>query len=123
MGGAKVHLHALGFGPWLVAELDQGHQHGQAQAAHKDVEDPSHIGQAQSLRRLVLQRGSQSGGGGEGGVGRVKGQLLRGGEVRWLVSLGGCMEKKITEGGEVELKFETEKNNNRERNEGGGSER
>ncbi|KAG7226015.1 hypothetical protein INR49_018625, partial [Caranx melampygus] len=59
-------------------ELDQGHQHGQAQAAHKDVEDPSHIGQAQSLRRLVLERGSQSGGGGEGGVGRVKGRLLRG---------------------------------------------
>lgn len=55
MGGAKVHLHALGFGPRLVAELDQGHQHGQAQAAHQDVEDPGHVGQAQGLRRLVLE--------------------------------------------------------------------
>lgn len=59
MGGAKVHLHALGFGPRLVAELDQGHQHGQAQTAHKDVEDPGHVGQAQSLGRLVLERRSQ----------------------------------------------------------------
>lgn len=55
MGGAKVHLHALGFGPRLVAELDQGHQHGQAQSAHQDVEDPGYVGQAQGLGRLVLQ--------------------------------------------------------------------
>lgn len=55
MGGAKVHLHALGFGPWLVAELNQSHQHGQTQASNKDVEDPGHIGQAQSLGRLVLK--------------------------------------------------------------------
>lgn len=68
MGGAKVHLHALGFSPRLVAELDQGHQHGQAQAAHQDVEDPSHVGQAQSLGRLVLERPRQTGKSGGGGV-------------------------------------------------------
>lgn len=54
MGGAKVHLHALGLGSGLVAELDQRHQHGQAKTAHKDVEDPGDVGQAQSLRRLIL---------------------------------------------------------------------
>lgn len=57
MGGAKVHLHALGLGSGLVAELDQRHQHGQAKTAHKDVEDSGHVGQAQSLRRLVLKGG------------------------------------------------------------------
>lgn len=55
MGGAKVHLHAFGLGSRLVAELNQRHQHGQAKTAHKDVEDSSHIGQAQSLRRLILE--------------------------------------------------------------------
>lgn len=59
MGGAKVHLHALGLGSGLVAELDQRHQHGQAKTAHKDVEDSGHVGQAQSLRRLVLRGGGR----------------------------------------------------------------
>lgn len=66
MGGAKVHLHALGLGSGLVAELDQRHQHGQAKTAHKDVEDSGHVGQAQSLRRLVL--GGTRERRGEGGV-------------------------------------------------------
>lgn len=64
MGGAKVHLHAFGLGSRLVAELNQRHQHGQAKTAHKDVEDSSHVGQAQGLRRLILE---MEGGGGVGG--------------------------------------------------------
>lgn len=73
MGGAKVHLHALGLGSGLVAELDQRHQHGQAKTAHKDVEDSGHVGQAQSLRRLVL-RGAGGKGGGWGGAMKRKGE-------------------------------------------------
>lgn len=64
MGGGKVHLHAFGLGSRLVAELNQCHQHGQAKTAHKDVEDSGHVGQTQSLRRLILETGGREGGGG-----------------------------------------------------------
>lgn len=66
MGGAKVHLHAFGLGSRLVAELNQRHQHGQAKTAHKDVEDSGHVGQTQSLRRLILETGGREGEGGWG---------------------------------------------------------
>ena len=82
MGGAKVHLHALGFGPRLVAELDQGHQHGQAKAANQDVEDPGDVGQAQSLRRLVLESGRGDVFGGE------KSGSRRGSRRRWMTGVG-----------------------------------
>lgn len=49
-----LHLHSLGLVPGLVAEFDEGHQHGQTQAPHKDIEDPRHIAQRQGLGRLVL---------------------------------------------------------------------
>lgn len=61
MGGGKVHLHAFGLGSRLVAELNQRHQHGQTKTAHKDVEDSSHVGQTQSLRRLILETGGREG--------------------------------------------------------------
>lgn len=50
-----LHLHSLGLVAWLVAEFDEGHQHGQTQAPDKDVEDPCHVAQAEGLGRLVLQ--------------------------------------------------------------------
>lgn len=52
--GSGLHLHSLGLVARLVAELDEGHQHGQAQAPHQDVEDPGHVAQAEGLGRLVL---------------------------------------------------------------------
>lgn len=52
--GVGLHLHSLGLVARLVAELDEGHQHGQAQTAHQDVEDAGHVAQAESLGRLVL---------------------------------------------------------------------
>lgn len=54
--GSGLHLHSLGLVAGLVAELDEGHQHGQAQAPDEDVEDPGHVAQTQGLGRLVLQR-------------------------------------------------------------------
>lgn len=45
----RVHLHSLGLISRLVAELDEGHQHGQAQPPDQDVEDPSHVTEAQGL--------------------------------------------------------------------------
>ncbi len=48
------HLHSLGLISGLVAELDEGHQHGQAQAPDQNVEDPSHITEAEGLWALVL---------------------------------------------------------------------
>lgn len=58
--GAKIqfgrfHLQFLGLGAGLIAKLDQGHQHGQTQAAHQDVENSRHVAQAQRLRALVLE--------------------------------------------------------------------
>lgn len=58
--GLDLHLHSLGLIAGLVAELDEGHQHGQTQAPHQDVEDPGHVAQAEGLGRLVLQ--SRAGG-------------------------------------------------------------
>lgn len=43
------HLHSLGLVSGLVAELDEGHQHGQTQAPDQNVEDPSHITEAEGL--------------------------------------------------------------------------
>lgn len=52
--GLGLHLHSLGLVARLVAEFDEGHQHGQAQAPDEDVEDPRHVAQAEGLGRLVL---------------------------------------------------------------------
>lgn len=52
-------FHALGLGPRLVAELDERHHHGQAQAPHQDVEHPGDIAEAQSAR-LVLRETSHA---------------------------------------------------------------
>lgn len=52
--GLGLHLHSLGLIARLVAEFDEGHQHGQAQAPDEDVEDPRHVAQAEGLGRLVL---------------------------------------------------------------------
>lgn len=45
-GFGEGELHSLGLVSGLVAELDEGHQHGQTQAADQDVENPSHITEA-----------------------------------------------------------------------------
>lgn len=45
-GFGEGELHSLGLVSGLVAELDEGHQHGQAQATDQNVEDPSHITEA-----------------------------------------------------------------------------
>ena len=37
------HLGLLALGAGLVAELDEGHEHGEHQAADEDVEDTSHV--------------------------------------------------------------------------------
>lgn len=50
------HLHALGLGARLVTELDQSHQHGQAQTAHQDVEHTGHVAQAERTRLLLEER-------------------------------------------------------------------
>lgn len=68
--GAKIqfgrfHLQFLGLGAGLIAKLDQGHQHGQTQAAHQDVENSRHVAQAQRLRALVLEAGGAKGKEGE----------------------------------------------------------
>ena len=61
----RTHLHPLRLDPRLVAELDQSHQHGQAQPTNKNVEDSRHVAQTERAR-LVLSaqkggvRGSQS---------------------------------------------------------------
>ena len=47
--GLGLHLHSLGLVARLVAELDEGHQHGQTQAPDEDVEDPRHVAQAEGL--------------------------------------------------------------------------
>lgn len=52
--GLGLHLHSFGLVARLVAEFDEGHQHGQTQAPDKDVEDPRHVAQAEGLGRLVL---------------------------------------------------------------------
>lgn len=52
--GLGLHLHSLGFVARLVAEFDEGHQHGQAQAPDEDVEDPRNVAQTEGLGRLVL---------------------------------------------------------------------
>lgn len=52
--GLGLHLHSLGLVARLVAEFDEGHQHGQAQAPDEDVEDPRHVAQTEGLGRLVL---------------------------------------------------------------------
>lgn len=44
-----LHLHSLGLVARLVAELDEGNQHGQAQTPDEDVENPRHIAQAEGL--------------------------------------------------------------------------
>lgn len=43
--GLGLHLHSLGLVARLVAEFDESHQHGQAQAPNEDVEDPRHVAQ------------------------------------------------------------------------------
>lgn len=48
-GFGEGELHSLGLVSGLVAELDEGHQHGQAQAPDQNVEDPSHITEAEGL--------------------------------------------------------------------------
>lgn len=48
-GFGEGELHSLGFVSGLVAELDECHQHGQAQAPDQNVEDPSHITEAEGL--------------------------------------------------------------------------
>lgn len=40
------HLHSFRLGSGLVTELNQGHQHGQAESSDQNVEDPSHVAQA-----------------------------------------------------------------------------
>lgn len=52
--GLGLHLHSLGLVARLVAEFNEGHQHGQAQAPDEDVEDPRHVAQTEGLGRLVL---------------------------------------------------------------------
>lgn len=52
--GLGLHLHSLGLVARLVAEFDEGHQHGQAQAPDEDVEDPRNVAQTEGLGRLVL---------------------------------------------------------------------
>lgn len=47
--GLGLHLHSLGLVARLVAEFNEGYQHGQAQAPDKDVEDPGHVAQAEGL--------------------------------------------------------------------------
>lgn len=42
-----AHLHSPRLDAWLVAELHQGHQHGEPQPADQDVEDPRHIAQTE----------------------------------------------------------------------------
>lgn len=123
MGGTKVHLHAFGFGPRLVAELDQRHKHGEAQAAHEDVEDPGHVRQAQGLRRLVLWSA------GGLGAGRRRGCVGQGGEVeangeccRWLSECKKVKEGKnnkyVSEENQGEMERVTKKINKKE-NSGG----
>ena len=49
------HLGLLALGAGLIAELDQGHQHGEHEAADQDVEDPRHVAQGQlALRRTLF---------------------------------------------------------------------
>lgn len=44
---AGTHLHSPRLDAWLVAELHQGHQHGEPQPANQDVEHPRHIAQTE----------------------------------------------------------------------------
>lgn len=47
------HLHSFGFGSGLVTELNQSHQHGQTESSDQNVEDPSHVAQAEGARLLL----------------------------------------------------------------------
>ncbi|TNN46106.1 hypothetical protein EYF80_043701 [Liparis tanakae] len=37
----------------VFVELDQGHQHGQTESSDQNVEDPSHVAQAEGARLLL----------------------------------------------------------------------
>lgn len=52
--GPRGHLHSAGLCSRLVAELHQGHQHGQTQTSDQNVEDPSYVAEAKSTG-LILQ--------------------------------------------------------------------
>lgn len=47
------HLHSFRLGSGLVTELNQGHQHGQTESSDQNVEDSSHVAQAESARLLL----------------------------------------------------------------------
>ncbi len=47
------HLHSFRLGSGLVTELNQGHQHGQTESSDQNVEDPSHVAQAEGARLLL----------------------------------------------------------------------
>ena len=49
------HLHSFRLGSGLVTELNQGHQHGQTESSDQNVEDPSHVAQAEGARLLLRE--------------------------------------------------------------------
>lgn len=55
-----AHLHPARLQSRLVAEVQQRHQHGHAQAANQNVEDSRHVAQAQRAC-LVLSEGTWAG--------------------------------------------------------------
>lgn len=67
------HLHSFRLGSGLVTELNQGHQHGQTESSDQNVEDPSHVAQAEGTR-LLLRNAHETGvsGRGKGSVGDFK---------------------------------------------------
>lgn len=59
------HLHSFRLGSGLVTELNQGHQHGQTESSDQNVEDPSHVAQAEGTR-LLLRNAHETGVSGQG---------------------------------------------------------
>lgn len=47
------YLHPLWLNSGFVTEFDQGHEHGEPQASDEDVEDSSHITEAQSAGLIL----------------------------------------------------------------------
>lgn len=54
-----THLHPSWLNPRLVAELDQSHQHGQAQPTNQDVENSSYIAQTERASFVLSAQRSE----------------------------------------------------------------
>lgn len=54
-----THLHPPRLDPRFVAELDQSHEHGQAQPTNQDVEHAGHVAQTERARFVLSARRSR----------------------------------------------------------------